>query len=64
VNSTNAGPALQIEKDGFPMRKTRWFFMVAFAVAALAAFSGCNTVRGMGKDLERGGQRLQEVSDR
>ncbi len=46
------------------MVKTRWFFMAALAVAALTAFSGCNTVRGVGKDLERGGQRIQEVSEK
>ena len=26
--------------------------------------SGCNTVRGMGQDLEKGGKQLQEISTR
>lgn len=26
----------------------------------LGIFSGCNTIAGVGKDLERGGEKLQE----
>lgn len=25
--------------------------------------SGCNTIEGMGKDIERGGQEIQEAAD-
>lgn len=32
-----------------------------FAVLALAGFvAGCNTIEGAGKDLERGGEKMQE----
>ncbi|MBI1317670.1 MAG: entericidin A/B family lipoprotein [Candidatus Hydrogenedens sp.] len=31
---------------------------------ALGLLAGCNTVKGVGKDIERGGQRLQDVSER
>jgi len=34
---------------------------VALFVAALA--TGCNTVRGAGKDIERGGQAIQESTE-
>ncbi len=34
------------------------------ALAAMLFASGCNTVRGMGKDLEQGGKQLQDVSSR
>ena len=34
--------------------------LVAFAVASLSA---CNTIRGMGRDIERGGEKIQEATD-
>ena len=37
---------------------------VFVALASLLFASGCNTVRGMGQDLEQGGRQLQEVSTR
>jgi entericidin B len=35
-----------------------------FCLAALAAFSltACNTVQGAGKDIERGGEKVQDAS--
>ena len=35
----------------------------AFALAA-AAFSGCNTFRGLGKDIEKAGEKIQEGADK
>ena len=39
------------------MKKTLWIPLVL----ALAAFTaGCNTMEGMGEDIERGGQKIQQ----
>ena len=42
-------------------------FMKAIAsilcvVCALVALSACNTVQGLGKDIERGGQAIERVA--
>ena len=42
------------------MRRTVWLFIVAISAAAVLG-AGCNTMRGMGRDIERGGEKLQEV---
>jgi len=35
------------------------------AVLMLAGFiAGCNTIEGAGKDLERGGEKIQEKADK
>lgn len=35
-------------------------FLAAVALAACAvSFAACNTMQGLGKDLERGGERLE-----
>ena len=35
--------------------------MIALALAAAYVFiSGCNTVQGAGKDIERGGEKIQK----
>ena len=41
---------------------TAMFKKIIFCFAALAAVSltACNTVQGAGKDIERGGQKVQE----
>lgn len=38
-----------------------------FAVCTIAAavlLAGCNTMSGLGKDIERGGEKLQNSADR
>mgnify|MGYP006297985731 CR=1 FL=1 len=43
----------------------RTFVATLAAVAlAAAALAGCNTMRGLGKDIERGGEKIQEMSDK
>ena len=32
-------------------------------LAVLFLFSGCNTVKGAGKDIERGGEKIQDAAD-
>jgi entericidin B len=34
-------------------------FALLLLVACGVALSGCNTVNGMGKDIERGGEKVQ-----
>jgi predicted small secreted protein len=40
-------------------------FLVTILVCALmgAAVSGCNTVKGAGKDIERGGEKVQGAAE-
>lgn len=36
--------------------------LVVAGVCGLVALSACNTVEGMGKDIERGGEKLQDAA--
>ncbi len=38
--------------------------IVVVTAIAVALASGCNTMRGLGKDIERGGEKIQEISDK
>lgn len=38
--------------------------MLAAILLALMGLAGCNTVEGVGKDIERGGERLQDSADK
>jgi predicted small secreted protein len=40
-------------------RKILTVLMLMGFVGSLSAISGCNTVAGAGKDIERGGQKVQ-----
>jgi predicted small secreted protein len=42
--------------------KKKAILTVLLAIATLAA--GCNTVSGAGKDIERGGEKIQGAADR
>jgi predicted small secreted protein len=42
--------------------KNKAILAVLLAIAALSA--GCNTVSGAGKDIERGGEKIQGAADR
>ena len=40
-------------------------FRTLLALALIAFFAaGCNTVEGAGKDIERGGEKIQGAADR
>ena len=41
-------------------------FLLALAAAALtiSTLSACNTIQGVGKDIQRGGQALENAADR
>lgn len=35
-------------------------FMATLLVLATLALTGCNTMQGLGQDIERGGEKLQD----
>jgi predicted small secreted protein len=37
-----------------------WLMTIAVAVSAIV--SGCNTIEGAGRDLERGGEKVQDTA--
>jgi len=41
--------------------KNRILLVVLLAMAAVSA--GCNTIAGAGKDIERGGEKIQKAAD-
>lgn len=43
------------------MRK-RLLALLSAVMAATFALSACNTVQGMGKDVERGGEKMQDAA--
>jgi predicted small secreted protein len=48
-------PSFHCEEGEFEMRK----IVALLMLLSFAALSGCNTIEGAGKDLERGGEKLQ-----
>jgi predicted small secreted protein len=45
------------------MKIIRSLAIVGIVLALLTVVTGCNTVEGMGKDIERGGEKIQEIAD-
>ncbi|WP_282039972.1 entericidin A/B family lipoprotein [Halomonas alimentaria] len=41
----------------------RTLTMLLAALFAVSLLSGCNTIRGAGQDIERGGEAIQDASD-
>jgi entericidin B len=45
--------------------KENFMFRTLLAVALMAFFTaGCNTMQGAGKDIERGGEKMQGAAER
>jgi predicted small secreted protein len=42
----------------------RLVVLLMLATFTAAALHGCHTMGGLGKDLEKGGQKLQDAADR
>lgn len=42
------------------MKRVAVLMLLAFAAAAL---SGCNTVRGAGKDIQKAGEAIEDAAD-
>lgn len=64
-----AGPAaryatLARTKDKTMNHTKRIAVMLLLATCAGAGLTGCNTVRGIGKDTERAGEKIQKEADR
>ena len=38
------------------------FAFILFVVASFASQLGCNTVKGVGKDIEKGGQAIERAA--
>lgn len=43
--------------------KNRWIALSAAVMAAMFALGACNTVEGVGEDIERGGEKLQNAAE-
>jgi predicted small secreted protein len=58
-----AVPANPIDEES-PMKSTlfRGMFLLALTVCTLG-LSACNTMHGAGKDIERGGEKMQGASE-
>ncbi|MGZ8154681.1 MAG: entericidin A/B family lipoprotein [Burkholderiales bacterium] len=39
-------------------------FRILIAIALIGLFAGCNTMSGAGKDIERGGEKIQGAAER
>jgi predicted small secreted protein len=60
----NVGPRISAPplQKGFPtMKKTIARISVIAALAAALAVTGCNTVKGVGKDIETAGDKTQKA---
>ena len=44
--------------------EARMYAKVMAIMIAAALLAGCNTVQGIGKDVERGGERLQNAAEK
>lgn len=44
-------------------RKLAGIVFMIVSVLVVSGLSGCNTMRGLGKDIERGGEKIQEATD-
>lgn len=45
------------------MAYSRISFVLALALSAGLVFSGCNTFRGAGKDIQRGGEAIENAAE-
>ena len=46
------------------MSSVKKFSLLALIATALLAATGCNTMNGVGKDVERAGEKIQDNSRR
>ena len=45
------------------LKATSSNLLIALSLAGVLVSFGCNTVHGMGQDIERGGQKTQDAAD-
>jgi entericidin B len=59
------GTGLALDQPLHLSKKENFMLRTFFAVVLLAAFTaGCNTMAGAGKDVERGGEKIQGAAER
>ncbi len=44
------------------MKSSGYSTIAALVALVVMALSGCNTMKGIGKDVERGGERVQDAA--
>jgi predicted small secreted protein len=59
-----ATPPWRAPKDKTMNHTKRIAVLLLLAIGASAGLTGCNTVRGIGKDTERAGEKIQKEADR
>jgi predicted small secreted protein len=45
------------------MKKLQSLLVVFIVASSLGSILGCNTVHGLGRDIERGGEKTQDAAD-
>ena len=45
------------------LKKRFSIISIAISLAGILASIGCNTVKGMGRDIERGGEKTQDAAE-
>lgn len=45
------------------VKKVLSVFAVSVALASVLGSIGCNTIKGMGRDIERGGEKTQDAAE-
>lgn len=42
--------------------RPQWTLALSITLVWVMALTGCNTMRGLGRDVERGGERVQDAA--
>jgi predicted small secreted protein len=45
------------------MKFLKHLFVLTVIMSALTSLTACNTMKGAGKDVERGGEKLKDAAD-
>ncbi|HEX7010159.1 MAG TPA: entericidin A/B family lipoprotein [Phycisphaeraceae bacterium] len=45
------------------VRLTGWWFQAVLILLVCLAIGGCNTIAGIGKDIQSAGEAMQEAAD-
>jgi predicted small secreted protein len=46
-----------------PLKRISSSLLIALSLAGILSSFGCNTVHGLGQDIERGGEKTQDAAD-